>query len=121
MKYGFIQFAWRAGLAVILTSTLASCKRENTYQDCFPDDPLLTKVIDTKGIIRLVDTPSDYMIFIAPQGMDTQRYIPCNLPESFKTPNLEVIVSGLAKGELDPCFTPGCPLPFVITAIGKQE
>ncbi|HSZ35097.1 MAG TPA: hypothetical protein VK772_17395 [Puia sp.] len=90
-------------------------------QDCFPDEPLLTKVVDTKGIIRLVDTPSDYMILIAPQGMDTQRYIPCNLPESFKTPNLEVIVSGLAKDGGLPCFDPTCPLPFVITAIGKQD
>ncbi len=119
MKFRTIKLLWKACAVNVLMIIFVTCKRENSYTDCLPDVKTTSEVVNTKGIIRLVDTPSDYMIFIAPQGMDTQRYVPCNLPESFEIPNEEIIVSGLVKYTLDPCFTPGCPLYFVITKIGK--
>jgi hypothetical protein len=119
MKLRVNNLAWKAWSVFALTILLCRCKRENS-QDCMSDVQTISEVINTKGIIRFLDTPSVYTILIAPQGLDTQRYIPCNLPESFKVSNQGIIVSGLVKYSLDPYFS-GDYQPFVITKIGKQD
>lgn len=104
-------------LIFAVTLILSACKRENSYQDCMPDVKTVLTVINGQGKIGLIDSPAKYGIYI--NHPDTAEYIPCNLPESFQIENLQVTVSGLVKYTLDPCFTPGCPQPFVITQISK--
>jgi hypothetical protein len=104
-------------LILVVASILTACKRENSYQDCMPDVKTILTVINSQGKIGFIDSPANYAIYI--NHPDTAEYIPCNLPESFQIQNLQVIVSGLVKYTLDPCFTPGCPQPFVITQISK--
>lgn len=119
MKPRITNLLWKGCVVILLISIFVTCKRENS-QDCMADVQTIGELTNAKGIIRLVDTPSDYGIFVAPEGMDTQRYIPCNLPESFKIPNEGIVVSGLVKYTLDPYFS-GDYQPFVITKIGKQD
>jgi hypothetical protein len=119
MKFRVAKLVRRVWLATSLIIMIVACKRENS-QDCMPDVKTISELTNVNGIMRLVDTSSDYIILVA-QGLDTLGYVPCNLPESFEIPNLEITVSGLVKYTLDPCFFGYCPENFVITKIGKQN
>jgi hypothetical protein len=61
----------------------------------------------------------DFHVTYRQAGLSKQIVIYETNTGSFQIQNLQVTVSGFVKYTIDPCFTSGCPQPFVITQISK--
>ena len=102
-------------LALLVVTTVTSCKKDKTVIDCFPATPTVRELANQEATVKFTGT----QYYIVEKGAIDTKLVPCNLLLEFQSNNLQVKVSGMVKSTASDGSVPCCTQNFVITQITK--
>ena len=84
-------------LSMILA--ISGCENVNNSEKCNCSNKEIFEVVDAKGIVNYDENIQKWFISVHQEGTidEVHMFFPCNLKDSYKIPNREVMFSGIAS------------------------